>query len=139
VVNGWEEVASKGHEQIVLCAPMFHDYPSEVAIHTPKEPPAQLNKWVLNLTNGDVAEDRTLLKHGYERPSLNLGFAGRKGRYGYLVDAQGARLIGIYDSQIGFGQSRVLLVWIRLIMPNSRSIVLERQPGADSGGYAGLI
>jgi type IV secretion system protein TrbI len=51
---------------------------------------------------------------------------------------QGARLIGIYDSQIAFGQSRVLLVWTRLIMPNGRSIVLERQQGVDAGGYSGL-
>lgn len=51
---------------------------------------------------------------------------------------QGARLIGVYDSQVAFGQSRVLLVWTRLIMPNGRSIVLERQPGADAGGYSGL-
>jgi type IV secretion system protein TrbI len=51
---------------------------------------------------------------------------------------QGARLIGVYDSQVAFGQSRVLLVWTRLIMPNGRSIVLERQPGADPAGYAGL-
>uniref|UniRef100_A0A973VWP6 TrbI/VirB10 family protein n=1 Tax=Bradyrhizobium septentrionale TaxID=1404411 RepID=A0A973VWP6_9BRAD len=51
---------------------------------------------------------------------------------------QGARLIGTYDSQVAFGQSRVLLVWTRLIMPNGRSIVLERQPGADASGYAGL-
>jgi type IV secretion system protein TrbI len=32
----------------------------------------------------------------------------------------------------------VLLVWTRLIMPNGRSIVLERQLGVDPGGYAGL-
>lgn len=51
---------------------------------------------------------------------------------------QGARLIGQYDAQIAFGQTRALLVWTRLIMPNGRSIVLERQPGADSEGYAGL-
>ena len=50
---------------------------------------------------------------------------------------QGSRLIGIYDSQIAFGQSRLLLVWTRLIMPNGRSIVLERQQGADAGGYSG--
>lgn len=55
-----------------------------------------------------------------------------------LLVPQGARLIGIYDSQVTFGQSRVLLVWTRLIMPNGRSIVLERQPGADTAGYAGL-
>jgi ParB/RepB/Spo0J family partition protein len=51
---------------------------------------------------------------------------------------QGARLIGLYDSQVAFGQSRVLLVWTRLIIPNGRSIVLERQQGADVGGYSGL-
>jgi type IV secretion system protein VirB10 len=51
---------------------------------------------------------------------------------------QGARLIGSYDSQVAFGQSRVLLVWTRLIMPNGHSIVLERQQGTDAGGYSGL-
>ena len=51
---------------------------------------------------------------------------------------QGARLVGQYDAQIAFGQTRSLLVWTRLIMPNGRSIVLERQPGADAEGYAGL-
>jgi type IV secretory pathway VirB10-like protein len=51
---------------------------------------------------------------------------------------QGSRLIGIYDSQVAFGQSRVLLVWTRLIMPDGRSIVLERQQGSDTGGYSGL-
>ena len=30
------------------------------------------------------------------------------------------------------------MVWTRLIMPNGRSIVLERQPGADAQGFAGL-
>ena len=51
---------------------------------------------------------------------------------------QGAQLIVVYDSQIAFGQSRVLLVWTRLIMPNGRPIMLERQQGADASGYSGL-
>ena len=55
-----------------------------------------------------------------------------------LLIPQGSRLIGQYDAQTSFGQSRALLVWNRLIMPNGRSIVLERQPGADPSGYAGL-
>lgn len=54
-----------------------------------------------------------------------------------LLVPQGTRLIGQYDNGVGFGQRRVLLVWNRLIMPNGRSIVLERQPGADAEGYAG--
>lgn len=56
----------------------------------------------------------------------------------YLLIPQGARLIGQYDSSVAFGQSRVLLVWTRLIMPNGASIVLERLPGAGTQGYAGL-
>jgi type IV secretion system protein TrbI len=55
-----------------------------------------------------------------------------------LLIPQGARLVGQYDAQITFGQTRALLVWNRLIMPNGRSIILERQPGADTEGYAGL-
>ena len=55
-----------------------------------------------------------------------------------LLVPQGTRLIGQYDNSVGFGQRRVLLVWNRLILPNGRSIVLERQPGADAEGYAGL-
>jgi type IV secretion system protein VirB10 len=55
-----------------------------------------------------------------------------------LLIPQGARLIGQYDAQIAFGQTRALLVWNRLIMPSGRSIVLEREPGADPEGYAGL-
>jgi type IV secretion system protein VirB10 len=51
---------------------------------------------------------------------------------------QGARLVGQYDAQIAFGQTRALLVWNRLILPNGQSVVLDRQPGADAEGYAGL-
>ncbi|WP_430448567.1 TrbI/VirB10 family protein [Rhodophyticola sp.] len=56
----------------------------------------------------------------------------------YLLIPQGARLIGEYDSGVGFGQRRVLLVWNRIILPGGRSIVLERQPGADAAGFSGL-
>ncbi|RAI60674.1 MULTISPECIES: TrbI/VirB10 family protein [Alphaproteobacteria] len=55
-----------------------------------------------------------------------------------LLVPQGTRVVGQYDNSVQFGQSRVLLVWNRLIFPNGRSIVLERQPGADSQGFAGL-
>jgi type IV secretion system protein VirB10 len=56
----------------------------------------------------------------------------------FLLIPQGAKLIGIYDNQVAFGQSRVLLAWTRLILPNGRSIVLENQPASDAQGYAGL-
>jgi len=56
----------------------------------------------------------------------------------YLLIPQGARLLGEYDSRIASGQSRLLLVWTRLILPDGRSIVLERAPGTDGAGAAGL-
>ena len=56
----------------------------------------------------------------------------------HLLIPQGSKLIGQYGADIGPGQERVLLVWNRLILPDGRSIVLERQPGADAAGYAGL-
>jgi type IV secretion system protein TrbI len=56
----------------------------------------------------------------------------------YLLIPQGSKLIGAYDSQVSFGQNRLLLVWNRLIIPNGRSVVLERQPGADPQGFIGL-
>jgi type IV secretory pathway VirB10-like protein len=55
-----------------------------------------------------------------------------------LLIPQGSRLIGSYDSQVAFGQSRVLLVWTRLILTNGKSILLDRQKGADVAGYSGL-
>lgn len=56
----------------------------------------------------------------------------------HLLIPQGTRLIGEYESDVGFGQRRVLLAWNRLILPDGRSIVLDRQPAADPSGYAGL-
>jgi type IV secretion system protein VirB10 len=56
----------------------------------------------------------------------------------YLLIPQGTRLIGRYDSQVSFGQRRVLLVWTRLILPDTSSIALDRLPGIDPAGYAGL-
>jgi type IV secretion system protein VirB10 len=56
----------------------------------------------------------------------------------FLLIPQGSRLIGQYDSQISFGQKRVLLVWNRIMLPDGKSIVLERQPGADAQGFSGL-
>ncbi|MGE0596198.1 MAG: TrbI/VirB10 family protein [Hyphomonadaceae bacterium] len=56
----------------------------------------------------------------------------------FLLIPQGSRLIGTYESEVSFGQERVLLGWDRLIFPGGESIVLERQPGADAAGFAGL-
>lgn len=56
----------------------------------------------------------------------------------YLLIPQGAKLTGIYDSQVAYGQERVLVVWKRIIFPNGQSIDLQGMPGVDMSGYAGF-
>lgn len=51
---------------------------------------------------------------------------------------QGARLIGRYDSDIAFGQSRVQLTWHRLMLPDGSSMQLDNVPASDASGRAGL-
>src|SRR3546814_10178616 len=55
-----------------------------------------------------------------------------------LLIPQGSRLIGSYDSVVAFGQSRALLVWRRIVMPDGSSIVIDNLPATDAAGYAGL-
>lgn len=56
----------------------------------------------------------------------------------YLLVPQGTTLIGTYDSQVAFGQSRVLIAWSRLIFPNGTSFDLLGMPGTDLAGRSGL-
>lgn len=57
---------------------------------------------------------------------------------GNLLVPAGAKLIGTYDSGITLGQSRALVVWQRIIYPDSSSLSLANMPGTDVGGYAGF-
>ncbi len=55
-----------------------------------------------------------------------------------LLIPQGARLIGNYDSVVAYGQSRALVVWQRLVMPDGQSLRLDNMPAAGPSGQAGL-
>jgi type IV secretory pathway VirB10-like protein len=55
-----------------------------------------------------------------------------------LLVPQGARLIGSYDSVVAYGQSRALVVWQRIVLPNGSSIRIDNVPATDMSGYAGL-
>ncbi len=55
-----------------------------------------------------------------------------------LLIPQGTRLIGQYDSVVAFGQSRALLVWQRMILPDGSSLQIDNLPASDTSGYAGL-
>lgn len=51
---------------------------------------------------------------------------------------QGTRLIGSYDAHVTYGQSRALVVWTRLILPDGRSLDLDRLIGTDAAGQSGF-
>jgi type IV secretion system protein VirB10 len=99
--------------------------PSRYVVQAGAVIPAALITGIRSDLPGQVTAQVT--EHVYDSPT------GR-----YLLVPQGSKLIGVYDSQVAFGQDRILLVWTRLILPNGRSIVLERQPAADPQGFAGL-
>lgn len=56
----------------------------------------------------------------------------------YVLIPQGAKLVGLYDSQIAYGQERVLIIWQRILFPNGSSLSLQGMPGVDLRGYAGF-
>ena len=56
----------------------------------------------------------------------------------HVLIPQGSRLLGRYNSQVSYGQSRVQVVWQRLILPDTSSFQLDNLVGSDTAGYAGL-
>lgn len=56
----------------------------------------------------------------------------------YVLIPQGTRMIGQYDSLVGFAQNRALIVWNRLILPNGNSINLGGMIGTNQSGESGL-
>ena len=56
----------------------------------------------------------------------------------FLLIPQGSRILGKYNSQVSYGQSRVQVVWNRVILPDTSSLKLDNLAGTDSAGYSGL-
>ena len=56
----------------------------------------------------------------------------------YLLIPQGSRIFGKYNSQVAYGQSRVQVVWNRIILPDTSSLTLDNLAGTDPAGYSGL-
>lgn len=56
----------------------------------------------------------------------------------HLLIPQGSRIFGRYNSQVNFGQSRLQVVWHRIILPDTSSLTLDNLVGTDPAGYAGL-
>ncbi|HBB7077775.1 TrbI/VirB10 family protein [Legionella pneumophila serogroup 1] len=56
----------------------------------------------------------------------------------YLLIPQGTKILGLYSSDVPFGQNSVLVAWQRLVFPDSKALDIGSMPGADSAGYAGF-
>lgn len=56
----------------------------------------------------------------------------------YLLIPKGTKIKGTYDSGISYGQTRILVVWQRLIFPNGKSLNLDKFSGVDMSGFAGM-
>lgn len=56
----------------------------------------------------------------------------------HVLIPQGSRLLGRYNSQVSYGQSRVQMVWQRVILPDTSSFQLDNLIGTDTAGYVGL-
>ncbi|ALJ28478.1 TrbI/VirB10 family protein [Diaphorobacter sp. C33] len=56
----------------------------------------------------------------------------------FLLIPQGSRILGRYNSQVSYGQSRVQVVWNRVILPDTSSLKLDNLAGTDPAGYSGL-
>jgi len=55
-----------------------------------------------------------------------------------LLIPEGARLIGSYASNVQYGQSRLFVVWQRIVFPDGRALDIGAEPGTGSDGYAGF-
>jgi type IV secretion system protein VirB10 len=56
----------------------------------------------------------------------------------YLLIPQGSRLIGVYNSRIGYGQDGVQVIWDRVIYPDGSSLDLSGMVGQDAHGFSGF-
>jgi type IV secretion system protein VirB10 len=72
---------------------------------------------------------------GMVRALVNVDIYGDSGRAVLLP--RGTRIVGRYDAGIVKGQTRVFIVWQRVMRPDGVDLAIE-SPGADSLGRAGM-
>ncbi|MDQ1472383.1 MAG: type secretion system protein TrbI [Bryobacterales bacterium] len=56
----------------------------------------------------------------------------------HLLIPQGARLVGVYNSRIGYGQDGLQVIWNRVIYPDGSSLDLSGMIGQDAHGFSGF-
>lgn len=111
------------------------------------------NRWKID-SKVEKPESRYMLRTGFVMPAtlitgVNSELPGQlsaqvsqnvydtaTGRY--LLIPQGSRLVGEYNSQIAYGQKRVLVAWQRVIFPDGKALDIGAMPGTDFAGYSGM-
>lgn len=56
----------------------------------------------------------------------------------HLLIPRGAKLLCRYDDQLATGQSRLLVAWTRILLPDGRSVSLPGLPATDAAGARGV-
>lgn len=122
-----------------LCEKLYHNLGSTIidCLNDKKIHEIMLNPdgqlWVDNHEEGLLPITRLSSNIAQVRSNVYDSPTGK-----YLLIPQGSRLTGQYDSQITYGQRRILIIWKRIIFPNGESIDLQSMPGMDRQGYAGF-
>lgn len=121
-------------KEAFLNNPAFAETRSSGDLHTPESPfqvmagtviPAALVTGINSDLPGDVIATVT-------EPVFDTA-TGR-----HVLIPQGSRVLGRYNSQVSYGQTRVQVAWHRVILPDTSSFQLDNLAGADPAGYAGL-
>lgn len=56
----------------------------------------------------------------------------------HILIPQGSRLLGHYDSKVTYGQSRALVVWTDIMLPDGTSLDIGSMAGIDASGQSGF-
>lgn len=136
--SGVEQVAAlekgTGHKNFLQQASDLQPTQVQDRLHTPPSPDVVLAGTIIpaSLETGINSQLPGILKARVRQPIFDTVSGSR------LLIPQNTVLIGRYDSQVVYGENRVLVIWQRMIYPNGNSIQLEGMPGVDLAGYSGL-
>jgi type IV secretory pathway VirB10-like protein len=56
----------------------------------------------------------------------------------HVLIPKGTMVLGIYNTDVRFGDQRIMFVWNRLIFPNGMTLNIAGTPGTDQSGYSGV-
>jgi type IV secretory pathway VirB10-like protein len=134
----------------VTAAPALAPSPapaSPVAAAPPLSPRAELRRLAASSARGRLVAAGTVLPAllltavASDLPGHLLAQVSRDvfdARQQVLLVPKGTRLLGRYENQIALAQSRLLVAWTRLVLPDGTAFELPGLPGVDGGGAAGL-